>query len=194
MNLDKHANSQKDRLDRWLDSALRQYGDTEPRAGLERRIIANLEIAQRERISAPWWRAFAISVLAACFVLSIWVGMNRAHRKSAPVARPLVLGAVNTAFPPRPASSPGHRRSLARRATRHASPPQPKFAVEPRLAQFPSPRPLTEQEQLLARYVRNFPQEARIVAREQTEVEAGKQLEELAMEKSLGVNSDQRER
>lgn len=194
MGLDKDANSQKDRLDRWLNQALREYGDVEPRAGLERRILANLEIAQCEKVSTPWWRAFAISALTACVVLSIWLGMHRPHQKSLPVANPHMLGAVNVAPARNPTLSSRPARTAIRRATRHASPRQPELAVEPRLAQFPSPQPLTEQEQLLARYVRNFPEEARIVAREQTEAEAGKQLEELAMEKSLGINSDQRER
>jgi len=190
MGPDKFATSQKDCIDRWLDSAVVQYGNAEPRTGLECRILANLEKAQCEKISTPWWRAFSISVPAACVVLSIWLGMYRPHQKSPPVPNPHVLGAVNAAFPQNQASSPGHRRPLARRATRHAPPRQHELAVEPRLAQFPSPQPLTEQEQLLERYVRNFPEEARIVAREQTEAEAGKRLEELAMEKSLGVNSD----
>jgi len=42
-----------------------------------------------------------------------------------------------------------------------------KLAANPKLDVFPSPRPLTEEELALARYVRNFPSDAKLVAQAQ---------------------------
>jgi hypothetical protein len=47
----------------------------------------------------------------------------------------------------------------------------PEFAKEPRLNQFPSPAPLNEQEELLARYVQSRHPEAVMVARVRAEIE-----------------------
>jgi hypothetical protein len=44
-----------------------------------------------------------------------------------------------------------------------------EVAKEPRLSQFPSPRGLSEEEQLLVRYVTESPGEAVLVAKEQAE-------------------------
>jgi hypothetical protein len=38
--------------------------------------------------------------------------------------------------------------------------------------QFPSPRPLSEEEKLLVRYVQNFPRDAVMIAQAQAESEA----------------------
>jgi hypothetical protein len=50
-------------------------------------------------------------------------------------------------------------------------------AEEPRLEQFPSPRPLSEQEEMLARYVQEETQEAKLVAKAQTEMLKKESLE-----------------
>jgi hypothetical protein len=57
------------------------------------------------------------------------------------------------------------------------------------LEQFPSARPLSEEEQMLARYVREFPQEAVLVAQDQAK--AHKELEELIEAESLKNDSYQ---
>ena len=41
----------QENLHRWLERALVEYGNTEPRSGLEARVLANLS-AERERITA----------------------------------------------------------------------------------------------------------------------------------------------
>jgi hypothetical protein len=60
----------------------------------------------------------------------------------------------------------------------------------PRLGQFPSQRPLSEQEELLVRYVRESPQEAVLVARAQAERE--KELEKLIRDESPNVDQQER--
>jgi len=59
-------------------------------------------------------------------------------------------------------------------------------AKEPKLEQFPSPRPLTEQERFLKQYVEKFPDEAMLIAKVQTERQ--KELEKLVTDGSS--NSD----
>jgi hypothetical protein len=183
-------------LDQWLEKALREYGNAEPRAGLENRILANLESAQNTSLSRiSLWRAFAVPALAACVILAIWIGssINRAPRKTATISKSPMqsLTSASRETPEVPRESV---HAEPRRPKGHPWPPQFEVTKEPRLQQFPSPERLTVQEQLLARYARNFPQDARIVADEQTRAEAKKQLEELAMDKALDSNSDQKER
>src|SRR5205807_2519389 len=49
-------------------------------------------------------------------------------------------------------------------STRHSLGHVAATAAAPKLAQFPSPQPLTEQEQILARYVARFHEQAVLVA------------------------------
>ena len=62
-------------------------------------------------------------------------------------------------------------------------------AANPKLDQFPSPRPLSEEEQLLVRYVHEFPEEAVLIAKAQAESE--KEIEQLNGNQSAGANPDQ---
>jgi hypothetical protein len=50
-------------------------------------------------------------------------------------------------------------------------------SATPKRAQFPSPLPLTDQEKMLALYVRNFPEKAALMARAQTELHRQDELE-----------------
>ena len=53
------------------------------------------------------------------------------------------------------------------------------MAGNPKLAQFPSPQPLSEQERILASYVADDPQRARLIARVISEGLRQDQLEEM---------------
>jgi hypothetical protein len=52
-----------------------------------------------------------------------------------------------------------------------------QLAQAPKMEQFPAPSPLTDQEKMLARYVRNFPERAALMARAQTELRKRDELE-----------------
>ena len=52
-----------------------------------------------------------------------------------------------------------------------------KTIAEPRLEQFPSPRPLSEQEQILANYVTQFHDKAILMARAQTKFREQQEME-----------------
>jgi hypothetical protein len=157
--------------ERWLDAALKQYGEAEPRRGLENRVLAHLQ-AERERLTLRtwWWRPVAAAVTIAVLV----GGALLLERK------PDVTTVTISNQPPVTAGKSEPARPIASRAGSHTAikgrvRPEPNrnvaqpFSV-PRLEQFPAPAPLSEQEEMLARYVRERRQEAAMVARSRAEL------------------------
>ncbi len=66
-----NSDDRERRVEQWLDTALSHYSDVQPRPGLERRILTNLEARQRVRRRWSSWRwapAFAVLILAAALV------------------------------------------------------------------------------------------------------------------------------
>ncbi|HEY6185701.1 MAG TPA: hypothetical protein VIW67_25900 [Terriglobales bacterium] len=63
----------KHKLDQWLDQALTDYGHTEPRIGLETRVLSNLA-AEKARATRrtlwPW--AFASVAVTLTVVVAFW--------------------------------------------------------------------------------------------------------------------------
>lgn len=189
-------------VDRWLDSALSQLGKAEPRAGLESRVLANLQ-AERDRLASRrrwWWAAGAATALAAV-VLAVWVGesareRNRggtagtstthseeARRSMRPRPAPQATApqvAANQVTASRVADAP---REVAQRGP--ANGPIRRVAGTPKLAQFPSPQPLSEQEKILASYVAQYPETAALVAQARAEA-LQRDREEEAAEAATG--------
>ncbi len=163
---------ERDRLaERWMDAALRRTAQAEPRPGLEQRILAQLAAAENQPAQAPWWRfpmfRFALPVMAAALVLVLVLTLSR-HATNAPA----VNTAGTTAVQARPQSPPSTTvsanaspaatvRSSPQRTRRTQRKPQRGSMVvalsAPRLEQFPAPSPLSEQEQLLLRYLQRTP-------------------------------------
>jgi len=164
----------RERVDQWLDDTLALYSKSEPRPGLEMRVLANLG-AEKARLAVErrwWWAAGLVAATSVCVVAAIlWLGQTgRAARSSETLtaAHHESGGLALESLPPvtkhevkKGQRRPIHRSTLFLPAQR---------AVAPRLEQFPAPLPLTEQEQLLARYVQDFPRKASLVALAQTEL------------------------
>jgi len=184
--------------DKWLDGALERYGDVEPRAGLELRILAGLRERQTKPArSGAWWLATLLGVgsaLTAGLVFFAWL----APPPRAPLAR--VAGS------PVPAKTSGngnigvraHPHNIQRRA---GGPPftgpredAPGAQSTPRRDQFPSPSPLSEQEEMLARYVREHYQEAVLVARAQVELLKRDQAEKVRSDEQRFGKTYEKER
>ena len=145
-------------LDRWLDEALRDYANIEPRAGLENRTLAR--VASEKRVAVRWW-AFAMSLAALALVFFLWL---RPQLEIVPA--PEVRWAVE--FPP---LFPVQRTTSAKVAVRAHTPLVQHRAASPvKKEHFPSPSPLTEQEQMLARFAQDFPHRAAVVAQAQAEL------------------------
>ncbi len=162
-------------IEKWLDGALDQYRKVEPRAGLENRLLTNLS-CERNRIALQrrwWWAAGTVPVTAA-IVIAAWVGGSSGGRSPArtveTTARPKQESACFSQAPPRRPQS-DHRASVVPRRRLELSSRRHSFRdAAPKLDKFPSPEPLNEQEQMLARYVEAFPQRAALVARAQADL------------------------
>jgi len=175
-------------IDDLLDSALKQYGAAEPRAGLEDRVLAAMQ-AEGRRVESRTWSWWPAAIACALLLLSISAALlvrnhhrdtsaAKSHAPAASAARPSPeqargnvpekeSGKVTAKANPR-----GLRDGHPRQSGVHG-PSQP-----PHMEQFPSPRPLSEQEILLARLVEQFPREAAMIARAQTRLLAQEEEEE----------------
>lgn len=170
-----HKFNDNERLaDQWLDVALKQYSSSEARLGLEERLLRNLRAEPASKLSWRAWAAgasvvAAILLLAAAFLIEGYHNQaevmsegaqHTIHSSIAEIRKPAALGHFK--------NDAGVTRSKSfnrPRQARSQSKAQPQWP-----SQFPSPQPLSEQEQLLARYVNERPKEARLLARATTEL------------------------
>jgi hypothetical protein len=163
-------------FDREIDAALSRYAVVEPRAGLEERVLANLD-AQRRRSQfrvSRWWLVAGVAVAAV--VIAIVVSLSTRAQKLAPVAFNPSAGTQNAHKSETPiATSPANSADRTDHAVRVKKFPTRGLSARTagsggtRMQQFPSPLPLSEQEKLLASYVRQFRDQAVLVARARTE-------------------------
>ncbi len=167
-------NSKRDDLDRELDAALVKYAEAEPRARLEERVLASLR-AQPRASGSAWWRWPTVVAFAAVIFVGVMSLVFRVpHRASLAVVRtpervaPQVIPGVTTAT-----SKPALIGKRTVRTTRATT----AKAGAPRLDQFPSPQPLSEQEKLLAAYVAKYPEHAALIAQARSD-ELRQDLEE----------------
>ena len=160
--------------DRWLDDALALYMKAEPRPGLEGRVLARVAVARRESSGEPWWwAALAFSMAAVLTVGLLWrwageptqIPKNRLATIASPTAKKYGAESGRSANE-RKNHSPHSRSSSAgkREANRGFRVDALQAGAPPKLDQFPSPAPLSEQEQILMRYVARYPENAAVVA------------------------------
>ena len=192
----KFDTAKRDPLDEQIDAALAKYAHVEPRVGLEERVLANLR-SQPQPVRGIWWWRWAAVGAMAVLVLALLAWRLDIQTKGRVVRQPVTPDqkvqpqvAINTpSTPVQP--TPVSLRHVKKQASRRVA-----LAVsEPKLDQFPSPQPLTPEELALARYVKQFPEEATLIAKAQDELE--KQLQQKMMEansQSEPANSDREER
>ncbi len=160
-------------IDQWLDAALRGYSQANPRGGLESRVLASLDAERNRRaFRLRWWWMIGVGAAAAAVVAVVWVGDSgrdrtpathvassaTVHRETAEAAKPrfdatAVQAASNSALNNRP---------QPRRHEQHET-------GTLRQAEFPSARPLDEQERMLLSYVTRDPETAALVAEARAE-------------------------
>lgn len=161
-----------DELDRILDATLEKYAAVDARPGLEERILANLCSRRMEAPSGARWRLWIAAAVVAVVVLSVamlWRSPRPSPRtitNQVPASPPIPVEAKK-ALPNAAVTAVRSTHKVVSRAAHFHQ----KLAVvaEPKLDQFPSPRPLSEQEKILASYVMRFHDEAVLVARARTE-------------------------
>jgi hypothetical protein len=153
-----------------LDRALAKYAAVEPRTGLEDRVLANLRARRRQSLERNWWRWSAAVALAAMIIVAAVV--LRSSWPSQPIISTHPSPTRSAKEPPaevafnaiRPKQTSGSKARPGRKS-------QPVEKALPKLDQFPSPQPLSEEELALARYVQSFPKEATLIAQAQREFE-----------------------
>jgi hypothetical protein len=170
----------RDRLDKWLDSALSQYGNVQPRAGLEGRIVANLE-ARRRVVRRRWALVFAGVAVACAMLVTGWpnkstkalqTNLAKLSHPSPAIDEMVDQTSTTRALPSRTQRVQQKTWAKVRRAA--------NSDATSRLSQFPSPSPLTDRELTLAKYVAQFPKEAELIAQEQETFE--QQMQQAALE------------
>ena len=171
-------------IDDQIDAALAKYAAIEPRAGLEERVLANWRAQKKSSGRAAWWHWAVAGVAAALVVVTLVFWKLEEPARQRVVRQPSdthqnkqPMVAVN--------ETPKHRVPIpSRHVRRQAAPHIVTVAAEPKLDQFPSPLPLTPEELALARYVREFPEQATLIAKAQDEYE--RQLQQMM----TSVNSE----
>lgn len=163
-----------EQLNGWLDAALERYSRAEPHPALESRILANVRVG-RERSARRWMWGTSLGLAAAGLLVALAFGLVQ-HKDHGPVVSKLVprksdplsavatnesaKGAKNSRLPANltAKSNVTAARSFPRNGERQASViAMPEEVKGPRLGQFPSSRPDSEQARLLAAYLRNAP-------------------------------------
>jgi hypothetical protein len=165
-------------LDHLVDSGLKRYSQVLPPAGLEMRVLANLRAEQEKRVVHPWPSWAAAVAVALCALAAGTLFMVRKpgnspepgiHRSLVDTAGPGLHSPATANSVLAPTLSTGSKWAPSFRArTRVAT-----ISPEPRLGEFPSPAPLSEQEEMLVRYIRERPHEAALMARAQAELLKG---------------------
>ena len=150
-------------LDQLLDASLARYARVEPRPGLEERLLAGV----RAEPSRPLWLRWAWLPATAGAVALIVVGALVLSERRAPVPpapRVARTAEAPTAVAPSPAAKETAPVVPAKTAPRATRPTPASLATLPRRQEFPSASPLSEQEQLLLRYVQRTPREELLTA------------------------------
>ena len=161
-----NQNSTGDELDRLLGSALKQYAAVQPREGLEIRILAHLRSQSAEGASHAWWRWFTATAAVAALAVIITMALRPHAKPQSTVAQHLPASAAV----PNLAATSQPKRAVQRPKVRlHAVADAQVAKALPKLDQFPSPQPLSEQEKILANYVARYPERAVLIARARTE-------------------------
>lgn len=192
-NIDnKSKQATEEDLDHILDAALAKYASAEPRPGLEDRILVNLHSVSIPAAQPVWWR-WGLRAALVALLLALVIGL-RSTKPNAEVARhqtPVQAGSREAdlhKFGPDVDLHEHHAPidiSEGPAITIRRKPTAPK---NPKLDQFPSPHPLSEQEQMLALYVAQFNDEAVIVARVRSE---GMRLDREKELQEAGQSADQ---
>ncbi len=138
---------ERDDLDRLLDVALTSYADPGPNSGLERRVLARISARFPRRRRQLIW---AMSAVAFVSILLLFVsnglrhiGPHQGPETGSFIAPPPPSASGKFNISPRVVVRSGmHPRRVARRAL-------PKQSTIPKLDVFPSPAPLSKQEEAL---------------------------------------------
>lgn len=198
--LSDNAQLERDALDRALDAVLAKYSAVEPGTGLEQRVLARLQSEQARTATYSWWQWSGVGAVAALLLIVATLAW-RSNKPATSLVQRHSSVPVETVKPSSAQivanSQANTLRPLVLRQTRKTTRRRVHETVlvadEPKLDQFPSPRPLSEQEKLALEYVEKSPQEAALVAQAQEAALIAQTKNDLAREQELenrNVGSD----
>jgi hypothetical protein len=155
----------RDELDILLDAALATYVDSEPSPSLTPRILAAARDADRR--PTVGWLSWAVPALAAALLMTIFLTHRPAARRQTPQPTADLSAPHAPASAERMPDTSGNR--IAAAATPHlgSTPPRAARSVRttapiqpllPRQEVFPTPAPLSPEEQALAATVNRSPE------------------------------------
>ena len=152
-----------DIADRFIDNALAASTQAQPRAGLEERILANLEAQAKPR---RWWIWIPVPVaIAALVLLALYLGRPKPKPTPEIAKQPSVVQPAPKPVQPAPLTV---AKKAPRPTVRHQQVVLAKHA-SPQLPTFPSAEPLTKEEQMLLALAKHHPDEAQRAAQQQEE-------------------------
>jgi len=186
----------KAQLERILKRVLAGYAQAEPRSGLEMRVIANVR-AERKRLALRrrrWWWATVVASAAAMLLATAWLlNIPETPTPTLSTNRPspaIAKTAPGTAeLSPREVPHAPIPRHLIRRVHHHRRRQKTRrlqAAYKERPGQFPSPKPLTDQEKILQHYVEQYKEDAILTARAQAELVKREEKENAVNSQSSG--------
>src|ERR1035438_2975905 len=145
---------ENDRLDRELDAALAKYAALEPRAGLQDRILANLRAEKEHAANRLPWRWPAVGALAAVIVVTLFATWRSGKPGQNIVEQHPSATTQNYRDRTQIANHGRSSSILPHKAARRTA---VGVVPAPKLDEFPSPQPLSEQERMLTEYVAGNP-------------------------------------
>jgi len=155
-----------------IDAALAKYAAVEPRAGLEERILAHLRAQGKTPASVVWWPWAGIVAAAILIAALLHWKLEPARNEWIVLHQPSLQQGTQPQVAAHPAPAkieqPAVRASV-RRSRSHIGRETTEIAVEPKLDQFPSARPLTPEEKMLVEYTQRYYDEAVLIARARDE-------------------------
>lgn len=195
---EKPDKEKQNEFDRALNAALAKYASAEPRTGLEERVLANLHAHRARAPERAWWRWSLAGALVAVLVVAlafVWRLSSTSHplvQNHSPSTKQDAQQSTQVVSKASRSGNGLRDRVTTRRATVHR-PPKVVIADNPKLDQFPSPLPLSEQEKFLRSYVAEHPRQAALVARARSNA-LREDLKELQIVPSGGAAMDSEER
>lgn len=139
------GDKEKQFADELVAASLRRCSGEAPRLGLEGRVLAGVRARQQAEHRRNTW-VWAVGMATAAAVVATLV-MIRPHRQAKPI--PVIAKAPAIVSSPTVAKIvPPVQQPMMHRLAQHVTPSR----VDTRPQQFPTPRPLSEQEKLLVEY------------------------------------------
>jgi len=173
--------------DEWLNKALQQYGEANPRPGIENRVLANVYAHRRAHMYRIWaWALGGVAVVVFSLLL-LWHERpypgEHHDEPAARVSQDSAMGHQAQVLPPIP-------QRPRTRVSKRLRPVITETRSNPKLERFPSPRPLSPQELAALRYAGRYPQEAVLVAKEQEKFDDEVRQAQQQVETSFSISNE----